>query len=152
MAVLKLAVVLFLERCSANAGKMIAGGIQEEHSKTNGQVEVGVVVPERVRPNGHVKVAGGVVGKRRRTNRHVETAGSIVMKRIETDSGIGDAASEAEQSVIALSGVGAGIAAIRCRGREKRLRSWRKRKAGEQQQHEKQTASQRRPANRICCG
>ena len=112
MAVLSLAVVLFLERCSANAGKMIAGGIQEEHSKTNGQVEVGVVVPERVRPNGHVKAAGGVVGKRRRTNRHVETAGSIVMKRILADGGIGDSTGESEQSVRAFSGVGAGIAPI----------------------------------------
>ena len=74
MAVLKLAVVLFLERCSANSGEMVAGGVHEEHSKTNGQVEVGFVVPQRVRPNSHIKVAGGVVGKRRRTNRHVETA------------------------------------------------------------------------------
>ena len=32
------------ERCSANSGEMVAGGVHEEHSKTNGQVEVGVVV------------------------------------------------------------------------------------------------------------
>jgi hypothetical protein len=71
------------------------------------------------------------------------------MKRIETDSGIGDAASEAEQSVIALSGVGAGIAAIRCRDREKRLRCWRKRKPDESEREEEYTVSPRRSVNRI---
>ena len=67
-----------------------AGGVHEAHSKTNGQVEVAVVLLERLRPNGHVKVASGVVGKRPRTNRHVIIAGSIVSKRIETHGGIVD--------------------------------------------------------------
>jgi len=61
---------------------MVAGGVHETHSKTNGQVEVGVVVSERLRPNGHVKVASGVAGKRPSTNRHVIKAGSIVSKRV----------------------------------------------------------------------
>ena len=71
MAVLKTGGGVVPERCSANSGEMVAGGVHEAHSKTNGQVEVGVVVGERLRPNGHVKVAGGVAGKRPSTNRHV---------------------------------------------------------------------------------
>ena len=58
--------------------------------KPNGQVEVGGVLGEGVRPNGHVKVAGGVAGKRPRTHPDVSTAGSIVKKRILADGGIGD--------------------------------------------------------------
>ena len=58
-------------RCSANSGQMPAGGVQVGHSKTNGQVEVAVVLVKRLRPNGHVKVASGVIGKRSRTNGHV---------------------------------------------------------------------------------
>ncbi len=94
---------------------MVAGGVHEAHSETNGQVEVGVVVGERLRPNGHVKIASGVVGKRPRTNRHVISAGSIVTKRIGTHGGIVDphGGVDVVQCVIALSGVGAGIAAIR---------------------------------------
>ena len=90
MAVLKLGGGVVPERCSANSGEMLAGGVHEEHPETNGQVEVGVVVAERLRPNGHVKVASGVAGKRRRTNRHVIDAGSIVSKRIGTHGGIVD--------------------------------------------------------------
>ena len=77
-------------RCSANSGEMTAGGVHKGHSKTNGQVEVGVVLAERLRPNGHVKVASGVVGKRPRTNRHVVKTVSIVSKRIKTHGGIVD--------------------------------------------------------------
>ena len=62
----------------------------KSHSKTNRQVEVGVVLAERLRPNGHVKVASGVVLKRPRTNRHVIEAVSIVSKRIKTHGGIVD--------------------------------------------------------------
>ena len=50
---------------------MSAGGVLEGHSKTNGQVEVGVVLAECLRPNGHVEVASYVVRKRPGTNRHV---------------------------------------------------------------------------------
>ena len=60
MAVLKLGGRVVPHRCSANSGEMAAGGVHEAHSKTNGQVEVGVVLVERLRPNGHVKVASGV--------------------------------------------------------------------------------------------
>src|SRR5437762_11033179 len=67
---------------------MPAGGVQVGHSKTNGQVEVGVVVSERLRPNGHVKLASGVVGEREGANRHVTKAVSIATKRIGTDGGI----------------------------------------------------------------
>ena len=103
------------ERCSANSGEMVAGRVPVAHSKTNGQVEVGVVVPERLRSNGHVKVASGVAFKRPRTNRHVILAGSIVSQRISTHGGIVDSnrSVDVEQSVIALSSVAARIAAIR---------------------------------------
>ena len=57
MAVLKLPVVLFLSAAAPNSGEMGAQGVHEAHSKTNGQVEVGDVVGERLRPIGHVKVA-----------------------------------------------------------------------------------------------
>ena len=63
MAVLSLVGDVIPERRSANSSEMVAGGIHKEHSKTNGQVEVGVVIGERLRPNGHVKVASGVAGK-----------------------------------------------------------------------------------------
>ena len=78
------------ERCSANSGETVAGGVHEAHSKTNGHVEVAVVVPERLRPNGHVKVASGVALKRPRTNRHVILAGSIGSKRTGTHGRIVD--------------------------------------------------------------
>ena len=94
---------------------MVAGGVHEKDSEANGQVEVGVVVPERLCPNGHVLEATDVVGKCRLTNRHVISAGSIVAKRIETHRGIVGPAGEVEQSVITLSGVAARIAAIRGR-------------------------------------
>ena len=112
------------ERCSANSGQMAAGGVHEEHPETNGQVEVGVVLLERLRPNRHVKVASGVVGKRPRTNRHVVIAGSIVSKRIETHGGIVDphGGVDVVQCVNALSGVAARIAAIRCWWRQERFR------------------------------
>ena len=61
MAVLKSPVVLFPHRCSANSSEMLAGGVHEAHSKTNRQVEIGVVLAECLRPNGHVKLASGVV-------------------------------------------------------------------------------------------
>ena len=77
---------------------MVAGGVHEAHSKTNGQVEVGVVLAERLRPNGHVKVASDVVCKRPRTNRHVINAGSIVSKRIDTHGGIVDPAAVIDTS------------------------------------------------------
>ena len=65
MAVLKPAVVLFLRCCSTISCDTVAGGIRHEsHSKTNGQVEVGVVLVERLRPNCHVKVASGVLFER----------------------------------------------------------------------------------------
>ena len=94
---------------------MRAGGVHEEHPKTNGQVEVGVVVSERLRPNGHVKVASGVALKRPRTNRHIIIASSIVSERIGTHGGIVDphGGVDVVQCVNALSGVAAGIAAIR---------------------------------------
>ena len=76
--------------CSANSCQMPAGGVHEAHSKTNGQVEIAVVLAERLRPNGHVKVASGVIGKRPRTNGHVILTGSIVSKRIFTHGGIVD--------------------------------------------------------------
>src|SRR5205807_8550193 len=126
-----------------NSGEMFAGGIHEAHSKTNRQIEVGVVVSERVRPNGHVKVAADVVGKRARTNRHVETASGIVMKRLKADGSIGDPAGEAEQSVRALSGIGAGIAAIRWR--VERLRVLDRRKAGKREQYKTASPRQRPP-------
>ena len=44
MAVLKLAVVLFLSAAAPIPVRCAAGGVHEAHSKTNGQVEVGVVV------------------------------------------------------------------------------------------------------------
>ena len=103
------------ERCSANPGEMVAGGVHEKHSKTNGQVEVGVVIGKRLRPNGHVKVASGVAGKRPSTNRHVIKAGSIVSKRVGTHGGIVDphGGVDVVQCVNALRGVAAGIVAIR---------------------------------------
>ena len=103
---------------------MVAGGVHEAHSKTNGQVEVGVVVFERLRSNGHVKVASGVVGKCRLTNRHVRIAGSIVSKGIGPHGGIVDphGGVDVVQCVNALSGVAAGIAAIRRWRRQERFR------------------------------
>src|SRR6266576_1627058 len=103
------------ERCSANSGEMVAGGVHKEHSEANGQVEAGVVVGERLRPNGHVKVTSGVAGKRSRTNRHVILAGSIVSKGIGTHGGIvyPHGSVDVVQCVNALSGVAAGIVAIR---------------------------------------
>ena len=68
--------------CSANSGQVPASGVLEGRSKTNGQVETGVVLIECLRPNGHVKVASGVGGKSSRTNRYVIVAGGIVGKRI----------------------------------------------------------------------
>ena len=74
---LKLAVVFFM---SAPAPIPVSGcgGVHKADSKTDGQVVVGGAFGERVRPNGHVKVAGRIVGKRRRTNRHVPTASGIL--------------------------------------------------------------------------
>ena len=71
--------------------------------------------PERLRPNGHVKVASGVAGKRPSTNRHVIKAGSIVSKRVGTHGGIVDphGGVDVVQCVNALRGVAAGIVAIR---------------------------------------
>jgi hypothetical protein len=94
---------------------MVAGGVHEKDSETNGQVEVGVVVRERLRSNGHVLKAAGVVGKRRLPNRDVISAGSIVAKRIETHGGIVDSGGEVEQGVVALCCVPAWIASIRRR-------------------------------------
>ena len=71
---------------------MVAGGVQEAHSKTNGQVEVGVVLVERLRPNGHVKVASGVLFERPNTNCGVIKAGGSVAKRTKTHGGIVDSA------------------------------------------------------------
>src|SRR5262245_25700453 len=51
------------ERSSSNSGEVMAGGIHEEYPKTNGQVVVGVIVGQRLRPNSHVKVARSVAGK-----------------------------------------------------------------------------------------
>ena len=101
---------------------MPASGVHEEHPETNGQVEVGVVVPERLRPNGHVKVASGVAEERARTNRHVSRAGSVVSKRIGTHGGIVEphGGVDVVQCVNALSGVAAGIASVRNRRRQSR--------------------------------
>jgi hypothetical protein len=116
---------------------MVAGGVHEANPKTNGQVVVGDAVSKRLRSNGHVKVAAHVSAKCATTNRDVISAVSITRKRIFTHRGIINPGGEVKQSAIALSGVAAGIAAIRCRGWEKCLRSWRKRQAGEHQRDEK---------------
>ena len=58
--------------------------------KPMARLKVPYVVPERLRPNGHVKVASGVALKRPRTNRHVKSAGGIVSKRTGTHGGIVD--------------------------------------------------------------
>jgi len=123
------------ERCSANSGKMVAGGVHEEDPKTDGRVVVGGVVGKRLRPNGHVKVASTVAGKRQSTNPRVITAGSIVTKRTSTHGGIVDPAGEVEQSVIALSGVGAGIASVG--PGPDRLRLWQKPETEERECDEK---------------
>ena len=78
MAVLKPAVVLFLIAAAPIPVRCLPVVFMKRHSKTNGQVEVGVVLAERLRPNGHVKAASGVVRKRPRTNRHIIRAVSIV--------------------------------------------------------------------------
>ena len=44
------------ERCSANSGEMRAGGVHEKHSKANGQVEVDIVVGERLAPMAILKL------------------------------------------------------------------------------------------------
>ena len=122
---------------------MHAGGVHEGHSKTNGQVEVAVVLLERTRPNGHVKVASGVVGKRRRTNRHVILTGSIVSKRIETHGGIVDPAAggiDAAQHVNSQSCVSTCATPAWALCFERR----RKRKAAERNCHCKKTATQGR--------
>jgi hypothetical protein len=94
---------------------MVAGGVHEEHPKTNSHVKVGVVVSERLRPNGHVKVAGGVVGKCTLANRHVTITGSIVRKGVGTHGSIvdPDGGVDVVQCVNTLSGAAARIAAIR---------------------------------------
>ena len=92
MAVLNSAVVLFLIAAAPIPVRWLPVVFWKRHSKTNSQVEVGVVLAECLRPNGHVKVASGVVLKRPGTNRHVIKAGSIVSKRIETHGGIVDPA------------------------------------------------------------
>ena len=96
----KLASCVVPHGCSANSGQMPAGGVQEAHSKTNGQVEVGVVLVECLRPNCHVEVASCVAGKRPRTNGHVILTGSIGSKRIFTHGGIVDPGGERVQRVI----------------------------------------------------
>jgi hypothetical protein len=61
---------------------MSAGRVQVCYSKTNGQVEVGIVLAECLRPNGHVEVASSVALKRPGTHGHIILAGCIVGKRI----------------------------------------------------------------------
>src|SRR5262249_54834612 len=76
--------------CGSYSGEVVAGGIHEGNAKTNGQIKVGVVDVERLRPNSHVKIPCGIAFKRSRTNRDVIKTVRIVMKRIETHSRIVD--------------------------------------------------------------
>ena len=126
------------ERSSTNPGQVVAGGVVKEDSKTNGHIGISGIVEECLGPNRHVKEAVDVVFQRPRTERRVVTAVSSFRERICTHSRIVDAGGEAKEGVCPLSGVIAGIASVR--GRDNRLRSWQKCKAGEQQWDEKQTA------------
>ena len=54
-AVFETAASIAPERCCAYSGETRAGGVHVEHSETNGHVEAGVVVGERLRPNGQLK-------------------------------------------------------------------------------------------------
>src|SRR5262249_16331207 len=78
----KVAECVIPHRRSANSGEMFAGGVLEGGSKTNGQVEAGSVLGERLRPNGHVKITVHVSAKCATTNRDVISAVSIARKRI----------------------------------------------------------------------
>jgi hypothetical protein len=126
---------------------MVAGGVHEAHSETNGQVEVGLCCWCACIPMAMLKVRAMLLASSPRTN-HVKTAGSIVTKRIGTHGGIVDLnrSVEIEQSVIALSCMGAGIAAIRWRADSLRVSD--ERRTGKREWDENKTASPRqRPAD-----
>ena len=124
MAVLKLAVVLFLSAAAPIPVRCLPVVFIKPTRKPMAKLKLALLLLERLRPNGHVKVASGVVLKRPRTNRHVILARSIVSKRINTHGGIVNSHGGVDvvQCVNALSGVAAGIAAIRCRRRQERFR------------------------------
>ena len=67
---------------------MVACSIHETYSEANGQIEIGVVLVERLRPNGHVKLASSVVFERPSTNGGVIKAVGSVFKRTKTHGGI----------------------------------------------------------------
>jgi hypothetical protein len=100
----------------------VAGGVEKEGAKTNGQIGAAGIVEECVGPNGHVKVAVDVVFQRPRTKPCVVTAVSSFQERICTDGRIVEAGGEAKKGVCPLSGVVAGIAAVR--GRDNCLGFW----------------------------
>ena len=84
---------------------MVSGGIHEAHAEANGHVEVGVVLVERLRPNGHVKVASGVVFERPSTYRRVIKARGSVLKRTKAHAGIVNTGGDRVQRVSSHSGV-----------------------------------------------
>src|SRR5439155_1065629 len=110
---------------------------------TVGRVVVaGCVVIERVSTDRRVVVTGCVFIERSITVGRVEVADGGVNERFPTDCRVAGAHAvagcERVEGVITLSRVAAGIASVR--RWENRSRCGRKRKAGEDERHEKETA------------
>ncbi len=74
----------------------------------------------------------------------------VVKERVKTVGCVEDTGRKAEEGLLSLSRILARVASVR--GRENRSRYGRKPKAGEHERDEKQSAPQRRPANRISYG
>jgi len=171
MAVLKAPVVLllsapapmaggvFIERSNANPGEVVAGGVEKEGAKTNGQIGAAGIVEECLGPDSHVKVAVDVVFQRARTKPCIVTAVSSFQERICTHGRIVGPGGEAKKGVSPLSSVIAEIAPVGCWENPESIWGGRKRKAGEHKQNEKccdRTAVAGRMAHRIsnrwrCC-
>src|SRR6266487_1822308 len=124
------------------------GCVAKERHTANGDIAnaVGVLL-ERLSSNGRVLFAVDVEVEGIKTHSRVEAAGGVVMERLSTKCRVPEATSdsEVEEGVLSLSRVVARIASIWCRGHGSRR--GRKPKADEHECDEKETETQRRPAD-----
>src|SRR5207245_9080428 len=112
-------------------------------------VVAGGVVNECVCAVGGVAAAGCVADERVRTVGRVEVAGCVAIERTKTHCRVVQSGCEAEEGPLSLSCVAVAQVSVRlyfC------LSGRRKRKAGERNCAEKETAPQRRSADRISFG
>ncbi len=100
-------------------------------------------------PCGCVLLSARIGKKRSITNGRVVEADGVVIERSVPIGRVVGAGGEAEERPGALGGVAVGIASVWCWGRESCSGSRRKRKAGERERDEKETASKRRAVNRF---